>query len=68
MKTFVKNNFYTIAEINSICGELFLTTVDCLKDENLITIEGFEDGELDGTCCGEFLRIEENKFKAIWLK
>lgn len=69
MNTFIKNNFYTTEEINSICDELNLATVDCLKDENMITIEGFDEGgDLDGDCCGEFLRIEEDKFKLIWLK
>jgi hypothetical protein len=69
MSNFVKNNFYTIEEINSICHQFNLATVDCLKDENMITVEGFnEDGDLDGEFCGEFLRIEEDKFKLIWLK
>lgn len=66
MKCFESNQIYSIDEIIKICNKNDLTTVDCLKDENMITIEEFIDGELGGECLFEFLRIGEDSFKLVW--
>lgn len=62
MNIFTKNKNYLIQEIIDICNEHKLITVDCLKDENMISIEEYNDGEL-GDCIYEFRRINDNMFR-----
>ena len=49
-----------------ICCINSLTTVDCLKDENMVSVEEFIDDELGGECLFEFDRISENNFSLRW--
>ncbi|MCX6791142.1 MAG: hypothetical protein NTV62_03050 [Candidatus Gribaldobacteria bacterium] len=66
MTIFTKNKKYTLEEIGDICDENCLITVDCLKDENMVSIEEYENGELGGECLFEFHRISEDVFKLTW--
>ncbi|GEM_PF-2432491 len=63
---FCKNKIYSENDINKISSENGLTTIDCLKDENMISLEEFDNGELGGECLFEFDRISENKFRMRW--
>ena len=62
MALFTKNKVYCLEEIIGICNKNGLITVDCLKDENMISIE--EEGS---DCLFEFLKIEEDGFKLSWV-
>ena len=62
-KIFVKNKIYRLQEIFEICDKNGLITVDCLKDENMISVE--EEG---ADCLFEFSRIGNDKFKLTWLE
>lgn len=59
-----------MSEIIDICDKHGLTTVDCLKDENMISVEEWDDKEkcLGGECLFEFMRIKEDLFKLTWLE
>lgn len=48
-------------EIIKICDENKMITVDCLKDENMISVE-FESQE----CLFEFMRIDDDVFELTW--
>ena len=61
MNIFTKNKNYALQEIINICDENNLITVDCLKDENMISVE--EEG---ADCLFEFHRINEDIFKLIY--
>lgn len=63
---FHKNKIYSENEINKIANMNNLTTVDCLKDENMISLEELINGELGGECLFEFNRIGKNKFLMRW--
>ena len=63
---FCKNKIYSENKINKIAIVNGLTTVDCLKDENIISLEELIDGELGGECLFEFNRINEDKFLMRW--
>ena len=63
---FFKNKIYSENKINKIANMNNLATVDCLKDENMISLEELIDGELGGECLFEFDRISENKFLMRW--
>lgn len=65
MKIFTKFKNYTLSEIADICEENKLIIVDCLKDENIISIEEDNNGEL-GECIFEFSQIKEDLFKLIF--
>ncbi len=43
-----------------------MTTIDCLKDENMVSVEEYENGELGGECLFEFHRIKNDIFKLTW--
>ncbi|MCX6724201.1 MAG: hypothetical protein NT155_03480 [Candidatus Staskawiczbacteria bacterium] len=66
MEIFTKNKKYSFNDIAEICDKNGLTTVDCLKDENMISVEGYENGELSGNCISEFHQIKEDVFKLTW--
>lgn len=64
MNIFSKNKVYNFQEIVNICDKNNLTTIDCLKDENMVSIEGYnkETRELSGECLFEFNKIKEDQF------
>lgn len=62
---FLKNKIYNFQEIVDICDKNNLTTVDCLKDENMVSIEKWNDGDGED-CLFEFNRIKEDKFLLRW--
>ena len=55
---FSKDQFYSEKEIIDIASANGMITVDCLKDENMISVE--EEG---ADCLFEFLRIDDDIFK-----
>lgn len=63
MNIFTKNKNYTLQEIINICDKNTLITVDCLKDENMISVE--KEG---ADCLFEFHKISNNFFKLTWLE
>lgn len=67
-KIFHKNKIYYFQEIADICDKNGLTTVDCLKDENIISVEEWDSKEKDlgGECLFEFDRIKEDNFLMRW--
>ncbi|MCG2694995.1 hypothetical protein L6261_02855 [Candidatus Parcubacteria bacterium] len=62
---FCKNKIYSENEINKIAVANGLAIVDCLKDENIISIEKWNDGEGED-CLFEFDRIKEDSFLIRW--
>ena len=60
-KIFSKNRVYSEMEIIDIASSNGMITVDCLKDENMISVE--EEG---ADCLFEFLRIGDDIFKLSW--
>lgn len=66
MKIFTKSKSYSLLEIIDVCDKNGLITVDCLKDENMVSVEEYGDGELGGSCLFEFKRIKEDIFKLLW--
>lgn len=65
MNFFSKNKVYSENEINKIVVANDLATVDCLKDENMISVEEWNNGD-GGDCLFEFDRIKEGKFLLRW--
>lgn len=61
MNIFIKNKNYSLREIINICDKNGLITVDCLKDENMISIE--EEGV---DCLFEFHRISKDIFELTY--
>ena len=66
MEIFSKNKKYFFDDIAKICDKNGLITIDCLKDENMISVEECNGGEL-GDCIFEFKRIGDNLFKLTWV-
>jgi len=66
MNIFMKDKAYLLDEIISICNENALITVDCLKDEKMISIEKYNDGEL-GDCIFELKQLKNGLFKLSWV-
>jgi len=62
---FCKNKIYSENDINRIAIMNDLATVDCLKDENMISIEKWNNGEGED-CLFELGRINEDEFKIKW--
>lgn len=60
-KIFRKKRIYSEEEIIEIAGENNMVTVDCLKDDNQITVE--PEG---GDTVYEFSRLGEDKFILTW--
>lgn len=58
---FYKNKIYSENEINKIAVANGLAIVDCLKDENMISIEKWNNGEGE-ECLFEFDKIEKDSF------
>ncbi len=61
MNIFIKNKNYSLQEIINICDKNGLITVDCLKDENMISVE-----EKGVDCLFEFHKIGEDVFKLTY--
>lgn len=61
MNIFTKDRSYTLQEIISICDKNGLVIVDCLKDENMISVE--KEGE---DALFEFHKIGEDLFVLTW--
>ena len=61
MKIFTKDKSYSLPEIINICDKNGLITVDCLKDENMISVE--KEG---ADAIFEFYKIGEDLFKLTW--
>ncbi len=61
MKIFTKDKNYEFQEIVGICNKNGLITVDCLKDENMISVE--KEG---ADALFEFHEIGEDLFKLTW--
>ncbi len=61
MKIFTKNKIYSLPKIIDICDQNGLITVDCLKDENMISVE--KEG---ADCLFEFHKIDDDLFKLTW--
>ena len=68
MNIFAKNKTYLFEELANICTENSLTTVDCLKDENMVSVEKFDNGELGGECLFEFDKVKNGRFILRWSK
>ncbi|MDO8524253.1 MAG: hypothetical protein Q7R99_01330 [bacterium] len=68
MEIFTKDKKYSFDDIADICEKNGLGTVDCLKDENMVSVEEWdeEDGCVDGDCLFEFHRIGEDVFNLTW--
>ncbi len=66
MNIFTKNKSYSFDDIIGICSKNGLTTVDCLKDENMVSVEEYKNGDLGGECLFEFHRITEDLFNLTW--
>ena len=58
---FSKNKSHSLSEIIAICDQNGLITVDCLKDENMISVE--KEG---ADCLFEFQKVNDDIFKLIW--
>ena len=61
MSVFTKDKNYTLQEIIGVCEKNGLITVDCLKDENMISVE--KEG---ADALFEFYKIGEDLFKLTW--
>lgn len=66
MDIFVKEKSYSFEEIISICDKNALVTVDCLKSENMISVEKYNNGEL-GDCIFELKQSKDHLFKLSWV-
>lgn len=62
---FYKNKIYCEDEINEIATANDMATVDCLKDEQMISIEKWNNGEGED-CLFEFDKIGKDIFKLRW--
>ena len=56
---------YSIKSIIDFCDKNNLITVDCLKEENMISLEEYNNGEL-GDCIYEFKKTTLGFFKLTW--
>lgn len=59
MSIFIRNKRYSLQEIINICDKNKLVTVDCLKDENMVSVEKYNNGEL-GDCIYEFIQLKDS--------
>lgn len=68
MNIFIKNKPYSFNEIIDICDKNNLVTIDCLKDENMVSVEEWDPIEecLVGECLFEFYRLKEDVFILRW--
>ena len=64
MTIFKKNKGYKFKQIIDICNKNGLDVVDCLQDDNKISVEKEEDGD----CLFEFTGIGDDLFKLTWVE
>lgn len=64
-KIFCKGKIYSENEINKIAAVNGLAVVDCLRDENMISVEKWNNGEGED-CLFEFDKIEKDGFLMRW--
>ena len=65
---FSKNKVYSFGEISEIARQNGMTTIDCLKDDNMISLEGFDGKHLSGTNVFEFRHLGNYLFKLKWFE
>ena len=65
-KLYQKNRIYSEDEISDIALSNGMITIDCLKDEDMISVEEWDGKELGGWCLFEFDRVGEDKFLRRW--
>ena len=58
---FSKNKNYSLSEIIAICDQNGLVTVDCLRDENMISVE-----KAGADCLFELHGVGDDLFKLTW--
>lgn len=63
MAIFLKNKNYSLRKIIDICDKNGLITVDCLKVENMISVE--KEG---ADCLFEFHKTDDDLFELTWLE
>lgn len=63
MEIFTKSKSYSLPQIIDVCDKNGLITVDCLKDENMVSVE--KEG---ADALFEFHKIGEDLFKLTWSK
>lgn len=61
MEIFTKSKSYSLPQIIDVCDKNGLITVDCLKDENMVSVE--KEG---ADALFEFHKIGEDLFKLTW--
>ncbi len=62
---FSRHIIYSEDDINRIAIENGLATVDCIKEENMISLEEWNGGE-GGDCLFEFDRTNKGAFLLRW--
>lgn len=62
MNLFRKNKIYSFNEIADICDKNNLIIVDCLRNENIISVEEWNNGDLSD-CIWEFSQIKPKFLK-----
>jgi len=65
MNIFSKTKKYSLREIIDICSKNGFAIVDCLKDENMISVEKWNNGDGED-CLFEFDKVGEDNFKIRW--
>lgn len=60
------NRYYCFNEIVHIAEIHCMTTVDCIKDDGVLCLEGFDGQQLSGEILFEFTHFEVGKFKLNW--
>lgn len=63
MEIFTKHKNYSLPEIIDVCDKNGLITVDCLKDENMVSVE--KEG---ADAIFEFMKTSEDLFKLTWIE
>jgi len=61
-KLYQKNKIYSQKEIVDIALSNKMITIDCLKDEDMINVEGWDGEDFNGDCLFEFDGVGEDKF------
>ena len=67
---FSETKIYSLDEIAKIACNNGMTTIDCIKDENIVSLEGFDGKDMFGTNVFEFDMVDKNKllFKMKWFE
>jgi len=65
---FLETKIYSFGEIEEIATANKMAVIDCIKEENMISLEGFNGKDLGGTNLFEFDMIKNDKFKLRWFE